>query len=105
MTQKIKGSQLPTASNIDGFYAFGIELSTNRTVKVPISLLRGNNGKDFKFLDFTPEQLELLKGASFEFEDLTKGQKAELVQPAIDYVENLELLEVQEYSSVNYKEI
>ena len=105
MTQKIKGSQLPTAVSLNGFYAFGVDLATNKTVKVPISLLRGNNGKDFKYSDFTPEQLALLKGDAFEFEDLTKAQKNELAQPAIDYVEGLSLLESQEYSSKNYAEI
>lgn len=105
MTQKIKGSQLPTAVSLNGFYAFGIDLATNKTVKVPIYLLKGNDGKDFKFSDFTPEQLALLKGEGFEFEDLTKAQKKELAQPAIDHVEGLSLLESREYSSKNYNEI
>mgnify|MGYP000266251149 FL=1 len=40
---KKKVSQLPEATTIDGFYAFGTD-KNNNSVKVPIELLKGNKG-------------------------------------------------------------
>lgn len=42
-----------------------------------LALLKGENGKDFQYSDFTPEQLALLKGPKgepFTFEDFTQAQ-------------------------------
>lgn len=43
-TKAKKVSELPEASTIDGFYAFGTD-KDNKSVKVPIEMLKGNEGK------------------------------------------------------------
>lgn len=46
---KVKVSELPQASSLDGFFAFGVDVDTNRSVKVPMALLQGNEGKPVEF--------------------------------------------------------
>lgn len=56
----------------------------------------GRDGKDFKYSDFTPEQLEALKGSPFTYEDFTPEQLELLRGKDFEYSdftpEQLELL-------------
>lgn len=55
------------------------EATENITVNITPVGMPGLRGKDFKFEDFTPEQLAMLKGErgeSFKYEDFTPGQLA-----------------------------
>ena len=60
---KIKVSELPSATTIDGLHTLGVD-NTNKSVKVPIALLKGNQGDAFTYDDFTPTQIANLKGAT-----------------------------------------
>lgn len=78
--KRVKASQLPDATNIDGFKAFGIKVNTDGTidnVKVPMDLLKGNKGDDgtVAFEELTEEQRLSLKGEKGDKGD--KGDKGE----------------------------
>lgn len=78
--KRVKASQIPDATNIDGFKAFGIKVNADGTidnVKVPMDLLKGNKGEDgtVSFEDLTEEQKLSLKGEKGDKGD--KGDKGE----------------------------
>ena len=60
---KIKVSELPSATTIENLHTLGVD-NTNKSVKVPIALLKGNQGDAFTYEDFTPAQIANLKGAT-----------------------------------------
>lgn len=75
---KIKISQLPVASTIDGLSTLGVNADMV-TVKVPMSILRGERGEAFTYGMFTQSQLDALKvkgdkGNPFVFGDFTPQQ-------------------------------
>lgn len=48
---KVKVPDLPLATTLDGFFAFGVD-GSNRSVKTPIEMLKGNEGVPGKSLEF-----------------------------------------------------
>ena len=109
--KKVKASQIPEATNIEGFNAFGIRKNDDGTidnVRVSMLLLKGNKmtfsdltevEKDeltLKWEHLTPEQKEGLKlkwehltdeqkeELKLKWEHLTDEDKDELKQPAIE---------------------
>lgn len=52
-----------------------IEITENKRVTtIHVNEGLGPKGKDFKFEDFTPQQLEALRGAAFKYDDFTPAQ-------------------------------
>ena len=76
--KRVKASQLPDATSIDGFKAFGIKVNTDGTVdnvKVPMDLFKGDKGDTLTWDELTQEQKSEL---ALTFEKLTPAQKEEL---------------------------
>ena len=57
---KIKVSELPSATTIDGLHTLGVD-NANKSVKVPIALLKGNQGDAFTYADFSAAQIAELQ--------------------------------------------
>lgn len=101
---KIKVSQLPSATTLEGLQILGVDTTNNRSVRAAMSLLRGLDGKNVELRKTSStiewrvvdgswaelvklEDLKGLKGDqgdAFTYSDFTPEQIDGLKQPAID---------------------
>ena len=63
-------------------------------ISIPVTITKAINNFSLNIENLTPEQIALLKGDTFIYDDFTPEQIAELQKPAIDKVVELEALEV-----------
>lgn len=96
-SQGEKGDPGEDGFGVDGASAYEIALENGFVGNIQdfLESLKGNpgrDGKDFKFSDFTPEQLKSLKGDkgdAFTYQDFTKEQLEELSKPVKSDILNI----------------
>ena len=99
---KIKVSELPSATTLEGLQILGVDTSNNRSVRAAMSLLRGLDGKNVELRKTSSaiewrvvgdsnwrllaelSELKGPQGAAFTYEDFTPEQLQNITQPALD---------------------